>query len=226
MKYFYLYSIILLGFIIAVSYYNTYTYREQFTTNNKTIVLLGDSMLKNNLYVSRDKSIEEILKEKFSGQVINYATDRSKIIDVHSQSYKLLANLNMDTTSIILSAGGNDILFYYMDQHGDTKDTSILKSTLADYKLLIESIQKMLPKAKLYLLDIYYPISDKYQKYKPIIKEWNEMIYAYAKDQANNIKGVIKVSDVLKEKEDFASDIEPSSVGGQKIAASILATIS
>jgi exonuclease V gamma subunit len=183
-------------------------------------------MLKNDLYVSRNKSIEEILKEKFSGQVISYATDRSKIIDVYSQSYKLLASLNMDTTTIILSAGGNDILFYYMVKHGDTTDTSILKSTLADYKLLIESIQKMLPKAKLYLLDIYYPISDQYQKYKPIIKEWNEMIYTYAKDQANNIKGVIKVSDVLKEKEDFASDIEPSSVGGQKISASILRTIS
>ena len=84
----------------------------------------------------------------------------------------------------------------------------------------------MLPKAKLYLLDIYYPISEKYQKYKPIVSEWNEMIYAYAKDPANNIKGVIKASDILKEKEDFMSDIEPSSVGGQKIAASILRTIS
>ena len=183
-------------------------------------------MLKNDLYVSQDKSIEEILKEKINGQVFNYATDRSKIIDVYSQTHKLLANLNTDTTSIFLSAGGNDILFYYMAKHGDTTDTSILKTTLADYKLLIESIRKMLPKAKLYLLDIYYPISDQYQKYKPIIKEWNEMIYVYAKDQANNIKGVIKVSDVLKEKEDFNSDIEPSSVGGQKIAASILSTIS
>ena len=59
MDYFYLKIFGLILFIIAVSYWNTYcsSFIESFSSNksSKAIVLLGDSILKNNSYVSIGK---------------------------------------------------------------------------------------------------------------------------------------------------------------------------
>ena len=62
MENFYLYIFILICFIIAVSYWNTYMsskYRsmEPFNSDKQSFVLLGDSILKNDAYVSDGKSI-------------------------------------------------------------------------------------------------------------------------------------------------------------------------
>jgi hypothetical protein len=60
MEYFYLYIFILLCFIVAVSYYTTYMsskhmWKEPFNSDKQTFVLLGDSILKNDAYVSDGK---------------------------------------------------------------------------------------------------------------------------------------------------------------------------
>jgi lysophospholipase L1-like esterase len=154
-----------------------HTYTESFNSNKQSFILLGDSILKNDAYVSNGKSVSDILLERTDGKTICLAADHSKIIDIYSQVDKIPDELNSNTTTIFLSAGGNDILTYYVDQENDSTNTSILDSMFTSYKKLIKSIQTKLPKANIVILDIYYPDNSKYQKYHQIINEWNNMIY-------------------------------------------------
>jgi hypothetical protein len=72
------------------------------------------------------------------------------------------------------------------------------------------------------LLDIYYPDNLKYKQYHPVINEWNNKIYDYAREPKNNISSVLKVSNILTQGDDFSFGIEPSSTGGKKLVDSIL----
>lgn len=210
--------------IFSFAYFNTNKYVEHFESKSKSkvIILLGDSILKNNHYVSDGNSIEDILSEKSNKKIFNYATDHSKIVDIYSQLSQIPLDLNTSNTSIFLSAGGNDILTYYVDQENDITNTSFLSTLFESYIKLIKSIQMRLPKANLFLIDIYYPNNDTYSKYNSIISEWNEMIYKYANDSNNNITGIVRISSFITKNEDFSFGIEPSSQGGTKIANNIL----
>lgn len=223
MKYFYLYIFFLFCFIVLMSYYNTYNSVEGFTNTAKTYILLGDSILKNDAYVSDGKSVENLLVER-NKNTHCFAEDHSKIVDIYSQIDKIPIEFDSPNTLIFLSAGGNDILSYYVDQNQDITDTSVLKPMFSSYKNIVKTIQTRLPNSKLFLLDIYYPDNLQYKRFHSIIKEWNSMIYDFAQNSKNNIYGVIRISSSLTQNEDFSFGIEPSSSGGNKIASLILAT--
>ena len=188
MKHFYLYILLLCFIIIAVStfthYYKYYVLREPFgnsnNKNDKTYILLGDSILKNNSYVKNGKGIDDILNEKTNGNTKCYAKDDSTIVDVYSQLDSIPSDLNKDSTIIFLSAGGNDILNNYADKEVSIKDTKVLGPMFNAYKTLIKSIQTKMDESKLVLLDIYYPTNIKLSQYKPILEEWNKMITDFA----------------------------------------------
>ena len=223
MDYFYLKIILLLCFIFAISYFNTYmsSIKESFSSNNHSIVLLGDSILKNNAYASDGKGIDDLLLER-NERTYSYAVDNSNIVDVYSQINEIPIDLNNPSTTIYLSAGGNDILNHYQESGGDINDTNILSTIFAAYKKMIKAIRAKMNQSKIVLLDIYYPDNTKYTQYRPIIKEWNKLIYEYASDPLNSINNVLKVSGMLTQNDDFTLSIEPSSSGGSKIANSIL----
>jgi hypothetical protein len=221
MKYFYLYMFFLSILIILMSFWNTLTSKEGFKSNNKNIILMGDSILKNNAYVNNGMSIEFLIEER-NNQVLSLAEDHATIADIFAQINKLPIELNKPNTFIFLSGGGNNILSHYVDQNQDITDTSILKPMFGAYKNLIKSIQTRLPEAKLILLDIYYPDNLRYKQFHSIIKEWNNMIYDFAEKRKNNIYAVIMISNHLTQNEDFSFGIEPSSSGGNKIADLIL----
>lgn len=209
----------LFSFIVFNSYYNTI---EGFQTS-KTYVLLGDSIFKNDVYVSDGKSVENLVAER-NKNIHCFAEDHSKIVDIYSQIDSIPQELDTSNTFVFLSAGGNDILSHYVDQNQDITNTSILRPMLASYKNLVKSIQTRLPKAKLILVDIYYPDNLKYKQFHSIIQEWNNMIYGFAENPKNNIYSVIRISQHLTKSEDFSFGIEPSSVGGKKIADLITET--
>jgi len=223
MKFFYLYIFILFVFITIMAYFNTYTVKEGLQQKNPYIILLGDSILKNNSYVSDGKSVENILAEK-NVNVSCFAEDHAKIVDIYSQIDKIPIDMNNPNTFIFLSAGGNDILSYYVDQGHDITDSSFLTPMLSAYKKLVKSIQNRMPQSKIILLDVYYPDNLKFKQYHSIIKEWNNMLYDFANNPANNIYGVIRISNSLTSSEDFSFGIEPSSIGGKKIANLIFET--
>lgn len=221
MNYFYLKICGLVLFIIAVSYWNTYcaSFIESFSSkNNKAIVLLGDSILKNNSYVSDGKGVDNILEER-NAKVFSLAENNSKIVDVYGQISKIPLDINYTSTTIFLSSGGNDILSFYVDQHGDTTDTGFLNTMLAAYKKLVKSIQTRMNSCKIVLVDIYYPTSNQFAQYKPILEKWNELISSYARE---NSLGLLEISKTVTGSEDFTLGIEPSEKGGTKIAEQIL----
>lgn len=220
MKYFCLYIFFLLCFIVFMSYYNT---KEGFTNNSKSYVLLGDSILKNDAYVSNGMSVNDFITERNKNSNVHcFAEDHSKIVDIYSQIDKIPIDLNLKNTFIILSAGGNDILSHYVDQNQDITSMDVLKSMFSAYKNIIKTIQTKLPNANIVLLDIYYPENLHYKRFHSIIKEWNTKIYHFAEDPKNNIYSVIRISSHLTKPEDFSFGIEPSSIGGKKIADSVV----
>ena len=221
MKYFYLYMFFLSILIMLMSFFNAYYSREGFNNNNRNIILLGDSILKNNAYVNNGKSIDTLIIERNESSLC-FAEDHATIADIFTQVNKLPIKLNTPNTYIFLSAGGNNILSHYVDQNQDITDTSILKPMFGAYKSLVKSIQNRLPQGKIILLDIYYPDNLTYKQFHSIIKEWNSMIYDFADNPKNNIYAVIKISNYLTQNEDFSFGIEPSSSGGKKIVDLIL----
>ena len=226
MKFFYLYIFLLICFIISMSYFNTYVnkYKENFNVDKQIFILLGDSIFKNDAYVSNGKSVCSLLTEKTNGTSMCLAIDNSKIIDIYEQIEKIPHNLNNNYTTIFISIGGNDILTYYDDRDNDINDTAFLGVIFTAYKKVITCIRDKLPNSNIVLLDIYYPDNLKYKKYHHIINEWNNKIYDYAKNSQNNILSVFKISNILTKKEDFSFDYEPSSTGGKKLVDTIISS--
>jgi hypothetical protein len=225
MNYFYLKIFGLILFIFAVSYWNTYcsSFIESFSSN-QSIVLLGDSILKNNSYVPNGKAVDNILQERTlkndkNIELYSLAENNSKIVDVYSQINKIPLSVNNKSTTIFLSSGGNDILSFYVDQHGDISDTGFLNTMLAAYKKLIKGIQTRVDLCQIVLLDIYYPTSNQFAQYKPILEKWNGLIATYARE---NSLGLLQISQIVTSNDDFTLGIEPSEKGGEKIAQSIL----
>lgn len=223
MKHFYLYVLLLSFIIISVSTfthcYKYYVLKEPFSNNEKTYILLGDSIIKNNSYVKNGRGIDDILNKKTNGNTICYAKNESTIVDVYSQLDMIPSDLNKQTTSIFLSVGGNNILNNFADKDVSTKDIKVLDPIFNAYKTLIKSIKTKMDNSKLVLLDIYYPTNIKFAQYKPIIEEWNKLISDFA--STNNLQ-VINISNILTESSDFSLSIEPSETGGEKIANNIL----
>ena len=228
MNYFYLKIFGLILFIFAVSYWNTYcsSFIESFSSNksSRAIVLLGDSILKNNSYVTDGKAVDNIIEERSlkndkNIELYSLAENNSKIVDVYSQISKIPLSINNKSTTIFLSSGGNDILSFYVDQQGDPTDTGFLNTMLADYKKLVTGIQTRMNLCQIVLLDIYYPTSKQFLQYKPILEQWNTLIANYARE---NSFGLLQISQSVTSDDDFTLGIEPSEKGGEKIAQLIL----
>ena len=196
--------------------------------NEKTIrnvYLLGDSIIKNDLYVNRERSVEyhinSILKtNKREGvNVINLAVDNSCINDIYEQIRFIPEDSKLDKDSVIfLSVGGNDILKKYVYTYNT--DFISLKGVFNKYKDLVERIKKQFPTHKLILINIYYPPNKKtFSPFYPVITEWNKLVSSL-KDI-----GIMHIDEIMKDKEDFVDNIEPSDQGGEKIANLITNTI-
>jgi hypothetical protein len=222
MRHFYLYVFILSVIIVFFSLYTTIkSKKEAFhsISPNYNIILLGDSIFKNNLYVSSEKAIENILTKKTEGNCYCYAENNSKTYDIYSQINNIPLELDNKNTTIFLSVGGNDILDKYVERNNaNINDISYLNPIFGAYKNLVKTIKTKMDKAKLVLLDLYCPPSTKYLPYKNIISEWNNKIYNYAK---NNNMEVLRVSTLLTKDNDFTLEIEPSETGGEKLANAI-----
>ena len=233
MKYIMLYIFLLIIFIIFMSYVNVYLRtpsNDQEPFNSKindedTIILIGDSILKNDLYVSNNSSIEHLINQN-DVTCVNFAQDGAIITDCFYQLEKIPSNLNNKRTTIYLSVGGNDIIERYIERNILTKNTDPLTKMFHNYKKLVKSIQTKMDLSKLILIDIYYPPETFYKKYHGIINKWNNMLYKYASTQKNNIYEVLKVSEIMNQKMDFVYAIEPSEIGGEKIVNLIMDAVS
>ena len=204
-------GIISIIILICYLYWNTNLNIELFTNSVKTesIILVGDSILKNNSYVLEENSVEKLLSTKTNAHVYCFAVNDSTIKDATEQVNILPQHLNEPSSCIFLSIGGNDIL----------KEIDPISSIFRKYMDLVNTLQKKMDKTKIILINLYYPTDEKYKKYYSGVKRWNELVGAFAEDK--HLK-VLNASIILTKPDDFTYEIEPSENGGEKLANEIV----
>lgn len=211
-----IYLILAIGILLV--YYFTTVRKLGFTNSNsnKTIILLGDSILNNSNYVENDETVSALIKKTClsdsksdSKSVILKAQDNAKIYDVYSQVDSLIDSYNIETTYVFLSVGGNNML--------DSKFVS-LDNLKEQYIKLVTYIHSKLPKSEIYLLGLYYPFDTRFHRYNSNIESWNNFI------KETGYKNIM-LDGLLTNKSDIIFSIEPSATGSKKIANEICKVI-
>jgi hypothetical protein len=189
--------------------------REGLTNKpDSTIILIGDSILNNSNYILLDgKSVPDLIKAEHS-DTYNFAKDEAVITDCNLQIEQIPVTNNTKDTYIFVSAGGNNIL---NKQNNMTNE--MLQTFFQQYSTLIHSLKSKFPNANIYLLNLYYPLDTRFKNLYPYIDQWNSLLLDFSKK--NNLK-IIQTNKFMLNKDDFTNTIEPSIIGGQKIANAIL----
>lgn len=196
---------------------------ESFSNNNPNIVLLGDSIFRNNNYVGSKNSIDELLKKNYI-PVLNLSQDGALISDGYYQIDKIPNDYNNQETVIIVSLGGNDLINWAsnnqienVNQLKKEEITHINYNLFIDYKNFIEELNNKYDQCKIVLTNLYYPQDPQWKNYFPIIKDWNNQIYDFYKTKEYNIRKIMEVDKILNQPNDFVYSVEPSEIGGSKI---------
>jgi len=214
----YYFFLIILFFIFTYKY--IFTNLKEPMTNSDTIVLIGDSILNNNMYVPVGKSVADNIKLIHGNNIIIGAKDNATIDTCYYQLNMNNIN-NSDNYFVFISIGGNDILNNLLDD--SKKNKTINKNKLENLKKkyikLVKFIEDKYPKAKIHLLNLYFPSDEKYKKYEKSIIEWNKMIENVCLE---NKYSLLRIDNLLKNPSDFTNGIEPSVIGSEKIAKLIV----
>lgn len=191
--------------------------KEGLTNNdNTTIILIGDSMLNNSNYIlDESKSVPGLIKAGHSDTYV-FAKDGAVITDCVLQIEEIPAENNTSKTHIFVSAGGNNIL---NSQHTISKE--MIDTFFQQYSTLIHSLKTKLPNTQIYLLNLYYPLDSRFKNMYPYIDQWNTLVSEFA--ETNDLE-IIQTNKLIINKEDFTNAVEPSEIGGKKLANVILAT--
>jgi hypothetical protein len=104
----------------------------------------------------------------------------------------------------------------------DVDNFTVLYQIYSGYKNALRKIREKMPKAKIMIMNLYYPQSVKYLRYRELIKKWNDLLDEYTAEPMNKINDVLDLSINMTDINDFALCIEPSETGSVKIAREIL----
>ncbi len=191
------------------------------TTVGKHIVLLGDSIFDNGRYVPGKPSlIEQLTQVVGTG---NQATLLAHDGDVAANVAEQLSRLPAAATHLILSAGGNDALGH---SHLLTKVVDNASSLFAELAVVRDQFRHdysaMLRAAKSHgkpvvVCTIY---DSNFEAPKKVLADvalavWNDVILRCAGDAG---VPVIDLRRSFTSPADYANPIEPSDVGGEKLA--------
>lgn len=182
-------------------------------TNDDIIVLIGDSILNNNMYVPLGKSVADNIKLISENNIIIGAKDGATIDTCY---YQLNNIINSENYYLFISIGGNDILNHSYEKINKNENDEFEKIK-EKYIKFLDFVEKTYPKTKIYLFNLYYPTDEKYKKYKNVIKQWNEMI-----SSLNSKYEILRLDNLLTNSSDFTHGIEPSAIGSEKIAKLII----
>ena len=210
---FYLFLFILL----LLFYLQTNTLIEQYTNQPNIIILIGDSILENKNYSNKSlvEHIEQITNE--DDMIICMAEDNNTIQNVIDYQLSELNVNNSRNTYIFVSAGGNDILQKIV--YRSRTDPTTLDNIMKEYDNLVKIITNMMNQSNIILLTLYYPPSAFYRKFDSFIREWNINIKNCAKKYDCR---VLDLSEFMTTSKDFSHSIEPSDIGGKKMADNMM----
>ncbi len=206
--------IISIVIIISCAYFKSL---KEGLTNNNYVILMGDSVLNNDKYVSSGKSVYDVLKTKLS-KVVNFAKDGATINDLYEQLDKISVELNNTNTYIFISIGGNDIL-----NKRSKLSTAEINRLFNLYNDFLQALKIKLGSAKINLLNVYLPVNPRYQTYKTSIEQWNQLLQI-SSNKVGEMYNIVDLYGLLKSPNDFVYDIEPSEIGSDKIANIIYLT--
>ena len=185
---------------------NIYLGLKENLTNESTIVLIGDSIFNNSLFVPFGNSVADQIKLIHGNNVVLCAKDGATIDTCYHQLN--VSNIKNDEDyHLFISIGGNDIL---------NNDKVEVDKLFEKYVKLVDSIKNKYSKTKIYLLNLYFPTNEKYKKYEKTIIEWNKLISSLSSKY-----NILRLDDLLTDSKDFTYEIEPSIIGGDKIAKAI-----
>jgi hypothetical protein len=190
----------------------------------KHIVLLGDSILDNAAYVEDGPALIDQLKAKLpkGWKATLRAVDGSTTADIKTQ----LLQLPSDTSHLMISVGGNNALLRLEFLQERASSVAEVMARLAQLgEEFQNSYHSMLQKALVHkkptiLCTIYYPqFAEPYQTMAIVaLTVFNDVILRAA--FAAGLP-VIDLRLLCNEPADYANPIEPSEIGGEKIAAAI-----
>jgi lysophospholipase L1-like esterase len=202
-------------------------------TKNR-IILLGDSIIDNGAYVRPGepdvtRQLQALLPEHV---VTKRALDGALCADVLSSQVANLAS----TDRIVLSAGGNDAL-----QHIDLLEAATV-TTAKDVLVRLSTIRKEFRRTYASLLDrlattrapvmvltVYNPCFDAHgldatyqQAAESAVSIFNDVIQSEANRRSFD---VLELRTLFTDHADYANPIEPSAVGGEKLARTLNAWV-
>jgi hypothetical protein len=198
----------------------------------KHVVLLGDSIIDNEPYVlSDEKSVLQHLEGLSHHQYTQLALDGDTTQDVLDK--QLEVTTIKEGTSFILSIGGNDLLqnlhlLFYSDTKNLNEGLGFLHNTI--FKQLeqrYEAIVKVLSfyRANLLLLTVYEGDLGRTDEFRGVLdsskimaSSLNDIVYKTAKKYGAD---VLELRHIFTSSEDYANPIEPSHIGGEKLAKAI-----
>src|SRR5215213_5374928 len=190
------------------------------------VVLLGDSVFDNGAYTQGGPDVvtqlRPLLPNGWSASLL--AVDGARTGDVPSQ----LTRLPGDSSHLVLSAGGNDALAHTDLLEGPAATAAQVLGFLADaaegferrYRRLVERLMRLeLPLTVCTIYNGHFPDREFQRIAATALCVFNDVILRVA---LQHRLGIIDLRLVCTEPADYANPIEPSLLGGQKIAGAIV----
>jgi hypothetical protein len=193
------------------------------------IVLLGDSVFDNGAYVGNGPDVISQLRGLLpSGwQATLNAVDGSTTRTLSTQ----IAQIPADATHLVLSVGGNDALMlvdvftHPVATVGEALSVmaSVVDEFDRDYRLAVAAVLRTgLPTVLCTIYNGSFPDPEFQGRATTAAALLNDAILRAARERR---LAVIDLRLICSRDEDFANPIEPSSVGGEKIARSVVEAV-
>jgi len=190
------------------------------------LTLIGDSIFDNAPYTEGGPAVINHLRDALpSGWSCDLkAVDGATTKNVEAQ----LNKLRPDTTHICLSVGGNDLIERFdlldMPVQSSAEALLLLSDACLEFRKNYRTILKLclrtnLPVVVCTIYNCCFPTPQQQQTVEVALAIFNNEIISAALDNRLNI---IELRRVCTESEDYANPIEPSVVGGKKIAQAIV----
>ncbi len=195
---------------------------------NRHLILLGDSIFDNALYVEGGPAVIAQVRQALSPEwrVSLLAKDGDTTVNVKAQ----LRRLPLEATDLILSVGGNDALqalqILKLPQESVQEALETLSKVQRKFEKNYSQLLELLNELKLPLLvcTIYDQVPGLTAGMRSALSFFNDVI---VKTAVRNRVSILDLRAICTQESDYSesSPIEPSSVGGNKIALAIASAI-
>ena len=193
------------------------------------LALLGDSVLDNQAYVQGGPSVVMQVRTHLppSWKCDLFAVDGSTTQDIADQ----LTRLPSDVTHLVLSVGGNDAILRADVLDAKVESTAEAFTLLADAAQVFErsyrhTVDACLTKKLPLVVCTIYGGNFESPEYQTAVRvallAFNDVIVSAAVTHGLRVVDLRRVCD---RPEDYANPIEPSTIGGQKIALALVAAV-